>query len=293
MNRTLSFSINKILIIIVLFVSSFSYSKPADSTKYQWLPNLVGGLNFSQIAFSNWTKGGENSITWSLNGDFDLVYNNEVISFKTKLKSIYGRTKLDKYDFRTNENEVYLDQVVSYHVNWKVDPFFSNSVRTQITTGFDYQDSKPVKVSDFFDPAIITQSIGFTYNRISTVQTRLGVAFQETFTDKYRKYTDKSETPLKKEAYKFETGLESVTNAKFSLDKNLFAESYLRLFTRFEELKVWDVRWDNKMVAKVNSWLNVIFTYNLIFKKSESPIVQMKESWRMGILLQINEQLWE
>ncbi|MBK7106924.1 MAG: DUF3078 domain-containing protein [Ignavibacteriae bacterium] len=271
------------IFIIVCITFSEILSQTNDTTNYKWVPSLVGGLNFSQIAFSNWTKGGENSLTWTLNVDFNLNFENENLGFKTKFRSLYGRTKFDGNDYRTNENEIYLDQILSYHVDWKVDPFFSNSFRTQLTTGYDHSAPKPVKVSDFFDPAIITQSVGFTYDKLTALQTRLGIALQHTTTDIYRKYTNDVETLNKEESYKFETGFESVTNAKINLDDNIIAESNLILFTRFEEIDVWDVRWDNKMVAKVNSWLNVSFTYNFIFKKSESIIAQMKESWQMGI----------
>jgi hypothetical protein len=277
-------SISKALLFSFIFFSvSVGYAKTADSTDYKWTPSLIGGLNFSQIAFGNWTKGGENSITWSVNGDFKLKYKNDSFTFKTKLKSIYGRTKLDGKDFKTNENELYIDQVLSYHANWKVDPFFSNSIQTQITTGYTYKESSQEKVSDFFDPAVITQSLGFTYDKLKVIQTRLGLALQHTITNKYRKYSDDKETPETKEAYKFETGFESVTNTKFKIDENVIAESNLRLFTRFEEFETWDVRWDNKIVAKINSWLNVSFTYYFIIKTSESPKPQMKESLLMGI----------
>ncbi|MEE9430071.1 MAG: DUF3078 domain-containing protein [Melioribacteraceae bacterium] len=286
MNIKLS-SIRKSLLFLLLTTSIVfakqTDSTPKDSTYNKWTPSLIGGISFSQIAFSNWTKGGENALTWSVNSNFGLQYKTDVLTFRTKMKSVYGRTKLDGNDFRTNENEIYLDQVLSYHAKWKVDPFFSNSVQTQITTGYEYKGETSVKVADFFDPAVITQSLGFTYDRSKVVQTRLGLALQHTTTNKYRKYSDDKETPDITEAYKFETGLESVTNAKFKLDKNIVAESNLRLFTRFEGIDVWDVRWDNRMVAKLNGWLNVIFTYNFIFKKSESPSIQMKESWLMGI----------
>jgi len=287
MSNKLSSTIKSLF--FVLFLSSLLFSKQTDSkqnidsTYHRWLPSLIGGISFSQIAFSNWKKGGENSLTWSINSDFTLQYKSNHFSFRTKMKSIYGRTKLDGNDFRTNENEIYLDQVLSYQAMWKVDPFFSNSVQTQITTGYKYKGETSTTVADFFDPAVITQSLGFTYDKSKIIQTRLGLALQHTTTNKYRQYSDNKETQDITEAYKFETGFESVTNAKFKLDENIVAESSLRLFTRFEEIDVWDVRWDNRMVAKLNSWLNVIFTYNFIFKKSESPTVQMKESWLMGI----------
>ncbi len=270
----------------MFFLSAFLeiQAQIKDTVDSRWSTTMVGGLNFSQVAFSNWTKGGENSLTWTLNYDFNFKFDDDDIGFKTKFRSLYGRTKFDGKDYRTNENEFYLDQVLSYHASWKVDPFFSNSIRTQLTTGFDYSGPKPVKVADFFDPAIITQSVGFTYDKLSALQTRLGIALQHTTADRYTKYTNDVSTSDKEETYKFETGFESVTNAKIKLDDNIFAESNLILFTRFEEIDVWDVRWDNSMVAKVNSWLNVSFTYNFIFKKSESVIAQMKESWQMGIV---------
>ena len=268
----------KFWILFSFFTFTNFFANSPDSTYDGWRPKLVGGLNFSHISFSNWTKGGDNSFTWTIRGDFEIEYQNESFKFKSTLNTLYGRTKHAGNDFRTNENDLYLDQVISFHANWKVDPYISNSIQTQITTGYEYKDDTEVKVADFFDPGIITQS------KLSNIQTRLGLAMEETISRKYRKYTDDIETPVKKETYKFETGIESVTKAKLELDHNIIAESRLRLFTRFEELEVWDVRWDNICTAKLNSWLNVSLTFNLVFKKSESLKAQMKESWQMGIL---------
>lgn len=270
------------MMILVINVSA----QTADSTLNKWIPSLVGGLKFSQIAFSNWTKGGSNSITWTVVGDFNLLYNSENGKFKTQLKAEYGRAKLGSKDFQTNENELFLEQVYSYAAGWKVDPFISNSIRTQITDGYDYEKSPPQKTAGFFDPAYITQSLGFTFNREKVFQTRLGLAFQETITDKHRMHTDLKSTPHMLESFKFETGIESVTNAKFNFD-NLTAKSDLRLFTRFEHIDVVDIRWDNTITAKINSWFNVSFTYNLIFNKAESLSTQMKEAMQMGVVYAI------
>lgn len=269
-------------IFILLFTSTI-HSEEIDSTMNKWTTSLIGGFNFSQIAFSNWTKGGQNSLTWTLDGDFDLIYKNGTGMFITKVNAKYGQTKISENDFRTNENEIYMEQIISYRAKWKVDPFISNSILTQITVGFDYSKEPAVKVAGFFDPGYVTQSIGFTYDRISIIKTRLGLAFQETFTNKYFQHTDDITTPDTTEKFKFETGIESVTNFDAKLDDNIHAESKLRLFTRFENLEVWDVRWDNKITAKINSWLNVSLTYNFVFLKSESPDVQMKEAMQMGI----------
>ncbi|MEJ2614237.1 MAG: hypothetical protein P8Z35_04720 [Ignavibacteriaceae bacterium] len=57
------------------------------------------------------------------------------------------------------------------------------------------------------------------------------------------------------EAFKLETGFESVTSFQQTIYDNIIAKSSLRLFTRFENLDVWDVRWDNFIIAKVNDLL--------------------------------------
>ena len=171
-------------------------------------------------------------------------------------------------------------------MGWSVDPFFSNNIRTPITTGYSYTQNTPVAIASFFDPAYVTQSFGFTYDRISVLKTRLGVASQETFVDQFRQYTnDTSKTRDK--AFKLETGMEAVTNSEFTIAQNVKMQSSLRLFTRFESLDVWDIRWENVITGKVNSFLNMNFSYLLIYQKDQSLNTQMKEGLNVGIVYSI------
>jgi hypothetical protein len=247
----------------------------------KWVPSVVLGLNISQIALSNWTQGGENSVSWTFITNAGLTYPGEEWTFRNNLKLAYGRTKLGSQDFRTNDNELYLESVLSKKFGWVVDPYLSNTLRTAITTGYSY-DSVPVaKIADFFDPGYITQSIGFTYDRLKGFNTRLGIAIQEVITNNYTHYSDDKETS-EIEKFKLETGIETVTNGEFTMAENLIAKSSLRLFTRFESIDVWDVRWDNVITAKVNNFLNVNFTLLLIYEKQQSPKTQLKESLQLG-----------
>lgn len=273
---------------LLFLITGLTFAQQADSTLYKWTPSLITGLNVSQIAFRNWTQGGENSITWTLTGDFGLKYNTEQWAFKNQLKAAYGRTKQGEKDFITNDNELYLETVISYQIlGWAVNPYFSNTVRTQLTEGFDYSVTPEVKISDFFDPGYITQSLGFTYDKLENIQTRLGIAFQEVITNNFTKYSDDPETLNEVEKFKFETGIESVTDANFLLAENLLMKTKLRLFSRFESLDVWDVRWDNTITAKINSWMNVNFAYLLIYQKDQSLTAQMKQALQLGIVYTI------
>ncbi len=276
----------KKIILCLLVLSGVVLGQKPDSTLNKWIPSMVAGLNISQIAFKDWTKGGDNSVTWTITGDFNAVRKSEDWNLSSRLKATYGRTKIGENDFRTNDNDLYWDVVAVLKVGWAVDPFFSNTVRTQLTAGYDYKVFPAQQITDFFDPGYITQSIGFTYDKVKFIKTRLGLASQEVFTDVYRKYSDKAGTP-EIEAFKLETGIENVTETELKLDHNILLKSMLRLFSRFESLDIWDIRWDSVITAKINSWLNVNFSYLLIYEKAQSLKTQMKEALQIGIVYTI------
>ncbi len=175
---------------------------------------------------------------------------------------------------------------MSIKVGWAVDPYFSNTIRTSITKGYDYSKNPPLEIADLFDPGYVTQSIGFTYDKLKHFNTRLGLAAQEVFTKNNTKYTDDIAT-AKIEKFKFETGLESVSSAEFSAAENILVKSSLRLFTRFENLKVWDVRWDNALVAKVNDFINVNLAFLLVYQEDQSKQAQIKEALQLGFVYTI------
>lgn len=271
---------------IILFLLSLSllYGQTPDTLLNQWDPDGVLALNLSQISLSNWSQGGENAITWTIMGNFGYNFIGTNWTSLNNLKITYGRSKLGDEEFRVNDNELYLENVIVKRIKWPVDPFFSNTVRTAISAGYIYDDTAKTKVADFFDPGYVTQAIGFTYMNSEVVNTRLGVALQEIFTSNFPQYSDDPETLDEIEDFKLETGLESVTNVTLTLDDNLQYKSLLRLFTRFDAMDVWDVRFDNTVTAQVNKYLNVNLNVLVIYDKSQTAKTQLKEALQLGIV---------
>lgn len=269
------------LLPLLMIISANIYASDTTVVK-TWTPKAVVGLNVNQIAFTNWSQGGENSIAWTIFSNLGLDYFQAPWKLKNSLKVAYGRTKLGDADFRTNDNEIYLESVLSYNIGWAVDPYFSNTVRTSVTSGFDYKVSPSVKIADFFDPGYVTQSLGFTYDRSETITTRLGIAVQEIFTRKFTQYSDDPDTP-EIEKIKIETGVESVTELKHPFADNMLFESKLRLFSRFDSLDVWDVRWDNTITAKINDYFHVNLNVLLIHEIGQSLKTQLKQALQLGI----------
>ena len=269
--------------LLILIVSETSaQAKDSAIIIDLWVPEAAISLNLSQIALTNWTQGGENSITWTIIGTGGIKHLGPEWTFRNNIKTAYGRTRLGSQDFRTNDNELFFETVLSKNISWAVDPYFSNSIRTAITTNYNYKVTPAVEIADFFDPGYVTQGIGFTYDRIYGFRARVGFAVKETFTNKFRQYSDDTST-TKKESFKLETGLESAINGEVTIMENIQFKSGLRLFTRHEHLDVWDVRWDNVIVAKVNKLINVNFSFLLIYEKKQSLKTQIKQSLQLGI----------
>lgn len=267
-------------------INSNDIIKDTTRTNGVYLKGLTG-LNVSQISFVNWSQGGENSLTWSVFGDFAAKFVEDSLLVYNHLNIVYGKTKTGENAFKTNNNEIFFETIFLYRMGWQIDPYLSNNVRTVITKGFDYSKNPPQQISNFFDPGYVTQSIGFSYNKLFGFSMRLGIALQEVFTNKFRNYSDKINTKTKVEAFKLETGVESVSEAKYEIMENITYSTRLRLFTRFEHIDVWDIRWDNTFKAKINSLFNVNLTTLLVYEKAQSVKTQFKEALQLGVSFNI------
>lgn len=275
----------KIFLLLMIFASvNLTNAQEADSTLNKWTPSLLASLNLSQIAFQDWSKGGESSFSFVLGADWVMGYKASHWSFKNQLKGEWGQSKTG-YDIKKiTANNIFNETVFFYNPGWLFKPYAGNLIRTPITDGFDYSEPEKKQIVAFFDPGYVTQSIGFAYDESEIIKTRLGLAFEESFANKFaEQYTDDKETS-DIETFKFETGLESMTDLNVKIDDNVVFKSKLRLFSGFDRFTVWDVAWDNTFTAEVNKWLNVNLTYILVYKQSESLRTQMQEALQVGIV---------
>ena len=258
--------------------------KDIDSTLNKWKPSLITSLNVSQVAFDNWTKGGESALSYTFKIDWGMNYKATTWSFKNQFKGALGHSKTGSAEPNITANSLYNESVLK-GFGFIFKPYISNLIRTPITNGFDYKKTPKEHIVALFDPGYVTQSIGLAYKRTDIFQSRLGFALEESFADKFAsRYTDDSKTLNEVETFKFESGIESITDVKYEVFENILYKGKLRLFSGFDRLDVWDVAWDNSLTAKVNSWLNVNVTYLLIHKTSESLKTQAKEGIQIGVI---------
>ncbi len=274
------------LLVIFFLLSTITTAVEQDSTLNKWEPKLFSELNLSQIAFSNWAKGGESSFSFTLKFNWEMQYkssNNWI--FSNKFFAEAGRTKINPGILKTTANEMFNVTILKFNISNRYEsPFVSFLIRTPITNGYDYKATPAKVISGFFDPGYLTQTMGVFYSRSKVFKTRMGFAFEESFANKFaQRYTDNSETS-EIEYFKFETGIESVSNLTLLLDKDIKYKGTLRLFSGFDRLTVWDVIWNNSITAKFNDWFNVNFQFLLVYSTKESLNTQMQESIQIGFV---------
>ena len=275
-----------VLVVFLLLISALKLNAQ-DSVAVKkdtlWVPKGVASLNLSQVALSNWSQGGESSVAFTFMALMGLDYIGDPWKWKNGLKFAYGRTKFGDDDYRTNENEIFFESTLIHQLNWAVSPYAGITAQTAVTNGFNYDSIPAYQVAAFGDPFYLTEAIGFIYDRIPNFSTRLGVGLKQTWADKFAfQYTDDDGTP-ELETFKNESGIESVTEYRWGFMENMEYYVYLRLFGTFDDISVWDVRWDNVITAKVNDYINVNFNFLLIYDEEQSLKRQIKEALQLGI----------
>lgn len=274
------------ILLIILFVFSVKAQEIPDSMLYKWNPSLTAGFNFSQVSFSDWAKGGENAIAWNSYVNFGLVYKSEHWVFKNQLRAIFGRTQAGDQPNKQNENEIFMENLVARDLGWIFKFAASNTFLTQITTGYNYKVDPAPKISDFFDPAYITQGIGLLYDKSEYVQTRFDLAAREIISNEYYFEADDPIT-AEIEKFKFDLGLNSVTDLKIPIAENVLYVSKLSLFSPFKKLDIWDVRWESLVTAQVNKWLATNLSFVLVYDEDQIKRTQIRQAFQLGLVFSI------
>ena len=284
-----------LLMPVVLLLATCSPLSAQDEAEKEktlpmgWNNTMVAGLNLSQVYLDNWAQGGENSLAWTvlLNGKF--LYKHEKLNWKQTLSVRYGQTRLGDAEYEKTDDELFYDNILSFVVGWKVEPYVALQARTQMGAGYKMIDTDVggetvavrTQTSAFFDPGYLQQSAGFSYEPSDVFYTRLGVAVKETFSGIYG-YADDPETE-KFETTRTQTGIESATGTKLSIMENVLFTSQLNLFSAFDQLDVWDVRWDNLLSMKVNSYIQASVGVLLLHEIKQTRRTQLKEMLAIGI----------
>jgi hypothetical protein len=279
----------KLKILLLLLVLSTPVYAELDTTKLElgWNHYMMSGLTLTQVAFSDWATGGENSLAYNASLLGKSVDEGEMWRWTNNYKFAFGQSSLGDKGIRKTEDIIDLETIVAYKLNSYINPYAAVTFKTQFATGYDYfGDTLQVANSSFIDPAYSRQAIGIGYMPIPEIKTRVGAALRETFTDKYTKWSDDPATP-EIEKTRVQGGVEWVTEVNTVLDDNIFFKSKLETFAPFNKLDKWVIYNDNIIDAKVSKLISVNLTVTIRYEEFVLPRTQIREGLAIGFSYQV------
>ena len=252
-----------------------------DAPTGPWIHKLVGGVSATQVQLKDWSQGGEDAVAWTVTADGESGYDCERYSVANTYQLAFGQTKLGSGGVRKTDDRIDLSSTFTYKLGTFLNPYAAVTFKTQFASGYVYEPAK-VTISQFFDPAYVTESAGVGYEPIPEVNTRLGLGLREVITRDYPRYADDPGT-AKIEDVSVDGGLESVTSAEWQLRENVRVTSKLEIFAPLTAFDETVLRNNSRVTVKVSEYVNVNLNLEIVQDDKASDEVQIKQVLALGL----------
>ena len=265
------------------FVSTALAQDESTESSGPWDHSLAGSVALSQVAFKDWAQGGESSMAWTLIFDGKHERNDEKTNWRASYKSALGQTRQGDSGFRKTDDKIDVETVLTYKLGPYINPFVSATLKTQFARGLDFDDlGNSTPVSQFFDPAYLTQTVGAGYEPIDEIKTRLAIGVRETITRTYNTFSDDPST-ANIEKIKTEGGYESVTIITWALAENILFNGKFETFIPLNNVNDPILRSDTTLTLKVNKYITTNINVQVVRDLLASPETQIKQALSVGL----------
>ena len=279
--------------------SSFVFAQENPDTSY-WSHSGKIALNLSQVGLSNWSAGGDPSVSFNgiLNYGFKFEKNPHL--WQTQLDAGYGMQRIGKNSepFKKTDDNIVLTTRYGYKIGPKWYLSGLSSFRTQFYEGYDENTDPRVFLSEFMSPAYFKIGVGITFNhKFSDKET-----FSFTLNPANLKTTIVLNDSLSAVgAFGVDPGKNSRTRGGIDLlvtlnkelMKNISLKTMLTTFSPYTDLAVMDVNWDLALWFKINEFFSANISTQLIYDQDVTFVndagqdygsaVQFKEVLGIGI----------
>ncbi|MBN1117576.1 MAG: DUF3078 domain-containing protein [Bacteroidales bacterium] len=283
--------------LILVFLSSLSLAtfsqvtdlestlkKRSADTVLGWKHGGMVSINVAQTSLTNWAAGGQNSV--ALNGltSLYLNYKGEKSSWVNSLDLGYGLLKQGKEsDYMKTDDKV---DILSLYGRRAIDKLYYAAMfnfKTQMTDGYNYPNDS-VKISGLFAPAYVLGAVGMDYKPsdyfsafISPLTSKTTFVNDQTLADSGAFGVDPAEFDNENILLEHGKKVKSEVGGyiRFIFSKNDFNTDFLENITLSSKIDLFsnyiqnpgniDVNWENLIALKVNKYIAVSVTTNLIY----------------------------
>lgn len=250
----------KLFLLVNLFFTSVILLKgqePADTAKY-WKVSGKTSLNFSQVSLTNWSEGGDGSVSGAFLFGITANKLKGRHSWDNNFTFEYGMTKNNSESLRKSVDQIYLSSKYGYEIGkpWYLSALFD--FKSQSAKGFNYPNSDEY-ISRFFAPAYMNLALGFDFKPnadFSLMLSPVSTKFTFVLDDFLASTGSFGVEPGDQFRAEFGAYLK-IAYIKKSLVKNVDFQTRLDLFSNYlKNPQNIDVNWDVKFDMKINEWLS-------------------------------------
>jgi hypothetical protein len=295
----------KILLLNLIFLVSLGLNAQSDTTKY-WKTTGKASLNFNENYFSNWAAGGENAYGTVGQFEMDANYKNDKVIWTNHINMRLGYSVLGSSKLLKTADQIEWFSTYKNQLNKKWLFTVLGSFKTQFAKGFDYKVDSSTAISGFLAPMTLDIGPGLQYTankylsiNLSPASARLIYVNSQRLADAGSfglkpAVTDSSGrvlSPAKK--YTLGLGIRVFITLDYPVAKNVNLNSRLSLYSDFfHNPQNIDVDWQVVLDMKVNNWLNVDISTQLLYDDDvmitdsngkTGPRVQFKQLLLLGI----------
>lgn len=295
---------NRLLLIALLLLTACAAAM-ADPVNVdslialRWQKTMVFDLTAAQTAYSDsWTGGESGTFTWvsNLNGKMERRFSQN-FNFKSTLKLSFGQTLSQDEETREwslpkkSTDLIDWENVATFPMQSFVDPYAAFRIESQ------FVDASVRAKKRYLSPLRLTYSGGgarvFYKKDTDELTSRLGFALRQTI----KSVITDSTTLATTDSTLTDGGIESVTDAQFSLHKRIVYIGKLTLYkalfssqsdetegTEFDGYwQAVDANFENTLKVSISKVISVLLYNQLLYDKEITKKARIKQTLGLGI----------
>lgn len=291
----------KVLLVAFLFSTLIAISQ-TDTVKY-WKIENKASLNFTQSYFSNWSAGGENTLATTGKFTNNSNYAKDKHKWDNWLDLALGYSLIGDNKAMKTDDKIEFISSYGYDIHKNIYATLLLTFRSQFAKGYEYKTDSSIYVSKFMAPGTIDIGPGIEWKpndyfmiNFSPVTARWIIVNDQRLADEGAFGLDPAVVDtagvIIEHAKKVKTmfGAKVLTAFKYEIFKNVNFATKLELFSDYlKDPQNIDVNWQTGITLKVNSWLNVNISTELIY--DNDVIINDVDGNPIGPRTQFNENM--
>jgi len=259
----------------------------------------------NQSSFSNWSSGGQSSISGTLKIDYNFNYSDNGWDWDTKVISNFGLNKISGSDFlKKTDDRIEINSVLGKKFNndiigrWSYSSFFN--FQTQFAKGYRFgkdANGNPNRTekSRFFSPATVQLGVGMYWKKSKDLWVNVApmtgklILVNRRFTENLNE--NETYFGVKKGGNsRFELGASIRSYYKSEIFENVTMENRLSLYSDYLD-KPQNIDFDCtfNFIMKVNQYVSTNLIFQFVYDDNEISRVQIREVLGVGLNIDLSK----